>query len=201
MIAWAVVARKGVSTRFNPGAALSCTRDTRPFSRAPRKEVLATITGRPRMIQVGPSTRSAQFTIIALHSFCMASAAQITAMGIPIFVLRNWGSDLLSSVSLSIPSLFYIAFTLLFGKISGKIGRRMSMLISLVGNLAIFSCFFSLVLLGPVTGTAWMFPLVLACRGGEGIAQSMFWPNLEARISDIAALRSANEQDRCSLTG
>ncbi|MEX2681907.1 MAG: MFS transporter [Candidatus Sigynarchaeota archaeon] len=161
----------------------------------------AVITGRPRQNPIGTSTQSGLFTTIALHSFCMASAAQLTAMGIPIFVLRNWGSDLLSGASLSIPSLFYIIFTLLFGKVSGRIGRRRSMLVSLVANLAIFVCFFSLVLLGPMTGTSWMLPLILACRGGEGIAQSLFWPNLEARISDIAESNSGNEEDFSKLTG
>lgn len=157
--------------------------------------------GRPRVEEIPAGACTRQFTAIALHSFFMASGAHLIGLGIPIFVLRTWSSDFFSGVAISIPSFFYIITTLLFGRISAKIGRKNSMVVSLAMNQVIFVLHFSLLVLAPVTGSSWMLPVIVACRGGEGIAQGLFWPTLEARISDVASLNCTTIEHRSMVTG
>ncbi len=152
------------------------------------------------LLASAPAMRS-QFVLIALHSFFMASSSMLVAMGVPIFILAYWGSNFFSGLSLAIASIAYMVSTSLFGRVAARIGRMRSMRISLAGNLAVFVVIFILFLLVQLPSNDWILPVILIARVLEGVATGFFWPNLEARIAEVAHYYGNDARDHANMTG
>jgi MFS family permease len=75
------------------------------------------------------------------------------------------------------------------------------MRISLAGNLAAFLVVFTLFLLVQLPSHDWILPVVLMARVLEGVATGLFWPNLEARIFDVANCYGKDASDHAEMTG
>ncbi|NMC03734.1 MAG: MFS transporter [Candidatus Lokiarchaeota archaeon] len=77
------------------------------------------------------------YRIIAVLGFFRTFSGAIIGTGMAIFILNYWSSYFWSGVSSAAIALPYIVATIICGRISDKIGRRASLIISTVANFCI----------------------------------------------------------------
>lgn len=135
-----------------------------------------------------------QFYLIGITCFLRTFVGTFIGTGMPVFILENWNSNLFSGLSLASLSLTYTFSAILFGGLSDKIGRRKSVIISLVGNFASTVGFCIVLVFVKQGATMTLLVVILLLRANEGLFNGFFWPVLQSSIPEIS-IKHAGEGD------
>ena len=131
-----------------------------------------------------------RFWPVILMAFSYTVNGSLIMLGIPIFFYQSGISVEIIGLLSAAQIITYCFSPLLFNKLSDKLGRKRSVILSMVGvSLTQITYFFAL------------NPLVFfTARSAEGLFLGFFAPNLQASISDNPSLDHSKYLSRFSLS-
>ncbi|MHA1792912.1 MAG: MFS transporter, partial [Promethearchaeota archaeon] len=125
-----------------------------------------------------------QIRVITSLGFLRTFIGGLTGVGLSLFILKYWASNFFSGAAAGAISLTYIFSSVIFGRISDRIGRKRSLQIALGGNLIAALGYILMVVLVYFTKEVWLIWFGLSLRAIEGCFNGFFWPVLQSSISE-----------------
>lgn len=150
---------------------------------------------------VTPDKRvSRQFAVISLLGFCRTFTGAIIGTGIAIFILVYWNNNFFSGLSASAIAITYMFSPVVLGRLSDRLGRKTALQVATAGTLSIAGGYVAVIVMARLDPAAWILVMIMVLRAMEGVFNGLFWPVLQASVSDASAFIPCSEDVLGAIT-